>query len=143
MAGKKQFGIKEFKNAIVGCGGNKTEIARRLNCSRQTVMNYFEKYPELKQSFEHEDDVMLEIAESNALRLLNEGDAKMTMFVLETKGKNRGWSKRTEITGADGGALALSQETLLLLAKNGVEISDVVKQFEEMIKSQAQVLNGG
>lgn len=133
MAGKKRFGIKDIKLAIEGSGGNKTEIARRLKCTRQTVENYLERFPELVRALAKEDDLMVEIAESNVLQMLVAGNEKITMFVLETRGKARGWSKRTEITGADGGALQLSNKTMMALAQQGIELGDIVKHFESMI----------
>lgn len=34
-------------------------------------------------------------------------DTKAVVFYLETKGKNRGWQKRTEISGPNGGAIEM------------------------------------
>lgn len=45
---------------------------------------------------------LVDLAQSNAVTALKNSDPKMTRFVLETLGKNHGYTKRSELSGPDG-----------------------------------------
>lgn len=137
MAGKTKYSVRQVRLAIANSRGNKMVIAERLGCARQTVDNLLMRYPELLPELEQERETILDTAENKLYDLVNAGEIRAILFVLETLGKNRGWAKRTEVTGANGGALQLSNETLMLIEKNGLSVGDVLKQFEALIKESA------
>lgn len=137
MAGKTKYSVRQVRLAIANSRGNKMVIAERLGCARQTVDNLLMRYPELLPELEQERETILDTAENKLYDLVNAGEIRAILFVLETLGKNRGWAKRTEVTGANGGALQLSNETLMLVEKNGLSVGDVLKQFEALIKESA------
>lgn len=129
---------RKFRLAVDGSKGIISVIARRLGCSRQTVYNYMERYPEFKELIDDEREEIIDLAEFKLLKHVNAGELRAILFVLESLGKNRGWSKRTEVTGADGAALGLSPEIVALMAQLGISESDVVREFEALIRAQAE-----
>jgi hypothetical protein len=143
MAGQKRYTRRAIREAIKGSRGIKVAICARLECTRQTLDNYLKQYPELAQAFNEERENIIDMAETQLLKAVNGGDMRAVLFVLETMGKDRGWSKRTEVTGANGTPLGLSADVLQMMAALGVEPSEVVKQFEDMIREQAAVVSNG
>lgn len=139
MANKNRYTKREIRKAIEGSKGIKTAIAQRLNCTRQTVDNYLDRFPDLKALVSDERDSIIDLAEVKLLQAVNNNDMRAILFVLETIGKDRGWTKRTEITGADGGAvLELPPEALRLLKVMDIEPSDVVREFVAMLEAEAE-----
>jgi len=131
-----------LKQAISGSRGVKTAITGRLGCTRQTLDNYLKRYPELMALVEEERESIIDLAETKLMGAVNNGDMRAVLFVLETQGKARGWSKRTEITGADGVPLGLPDDVIAIMRGMGVEPTEAVNQFVEMIRRQAEVSNG-
>jgi len=131
-----------LKQAISGSRGVKTAITGRLGCTRQTLDNYLKRYPELMALVEEERESIIDLAETKLMGAVNNGDMRAVLFVLETQGKARGWSKRTEITGADGVPLGLPDDVIAIMRGMGVEPSDAVNRFVEHIRRQAEVSNG-
>ena len=136
MAGKTRYSVRQVREAIEGSRGNKSTIAEKLGCTRQTVDNLLLRFPELVPMLEQERESLVDKAENKLNDLLDANEPRAVFFVLETLGKNRGWAKRTEITGKDGEGIGLSKESLDLMARNGVSVADVVREFEAMMKAQ-------
>jgi hypothetical protein len=134
-----RYSRKQVENAIRGTRGIKSTIAERLGCSRQTLENYLVRYPELREAVESERDSIVDLAESKLITAVEAGETRAVMFVLETLGKGRGWSKRTEITGADGAPLVLPADVMASLRAQGIDAQEVVAQFVEMIRAGAEV----
>jgi hypothetical protein len=137
MAGKPKYGRKALREAIKGSRGIKTEVARALGCSRQTVDTYLKRYPDLEAQLVSERETLVDLAESKLAVLIEHLDVRAIMFALETLGKKRGYTKRVEATGADGAPLGLSPDVLGLIEAMGLGVSDVVRAFEEMIRAEA------
>jgi hypothetical protein len=97
MANKKRFSKASVKRAIEGSRGNLTTVADTLNCTRQTVHNYLQRYPDLRDSLEQERESLVDLAENKLAKLIDDGVLGAVLFTLETMGKNRGWTKKTEI----------------------------------------------
>jgi len=138
MAGKAKFSRRTFREAIIGSRGIKSVIAEALDCSRQTVDNYLTRWPDLVGVVAQERESLVDRAESKLMEAVDKGELKAVLFVLETMGKERGWTKRTEVTGADGAALGLSPDVMQLIGAMRLDMSDVVQAFEEMIRAQAE-----
>lgn len=126
-----------FEAAIRGSRGIKQRVAEALGVTRQTVDNYFGQWPDLMRVFEDERNALVDRAESKLVDAVESGDMRATIFTLETLGKNRGWARRTEVTGADGGAVVISSETLELIQSMGLDASQVVREFEGFVRAAA------
>jgi len=79
----------------------------------------------------------VDTAEVMLAKAVAAGDIRAITFTLATKGKGRGYSQRTEITGADGGALVIAPDVLSAMTRLGLETSDVVREFEALIRMKA------
>lgn len=102
---KDRYTKKEIIAALVASKGMVYVAARKLNCVAQTIYNYAEKYPEVKQVMQQERGLMVDIAEIALYKALQNGEPWAVSLTLKTIGKDRGYTERQEITGADGGPL--------------------------------------
>lgn len=123
--------------AIRGSRGIKQRVAEALGVTRQTVDNYLATWPELAGVFEDERDALIDRAESKLVEAVDGGEMRAILFILETLGKSRGWARRTEITGADGGALMVSPEVAAIIRGLGLDMSALAREFESMIRAEA------
>ena len=85
--------------------GNLSAAARFLNCSRNTISRYIEKYPTVKAVADEERETLIDFAENQLFKQVQEGNITAIIFTLKTIGKHRGYVERQEVTGADGGAV--------------------------------------
>lgn len=80
-----------------------------INYSRQAVRQRALEHPEEIADIE---DEAKDIAEEGLKTLMQDQDARIKLdaikFYLGTKAKNRGYSQRTELTGADGGPVEMA-----------------------------------
>ena len=81
--------------------------ASALDVSPRSVYNYLEKYPELQELKDSFAESMVDKAEYNLHDAVEKGDPWALKYALSTKGKNRGYTERQEITGADGGDMVI------------------------------------
>ena len=102
-----KFTVAEFIEAIKGTGGIKSVVAKKLGCDWTTVHNYAKRHPSIQAALDAEDESITDLAEAKALALINSEYWPAIKYRLETRGKNRGYTTRQEITGADGGAITL------------------------------------
>lgn len=80
-------------------------IARRLGVTWHTADSWVKQYDETKQALQDERETILDLAESTLFRNIKDGNSQDAKWLLSTMGKNRGYSERHEITGADGGTI--------------------------------------
>lgn len=106
MAAKLRYTMEQVAAALVDTKGMVTLTARRLGCTPKIVYQYLERYPELKTIRDEQIEVMGDEVE---LALYDEAVEKRNIaaliFLAKTKFKARGYVERTEVTGADGGAI--------------------------------------
>lgn len=87
---------EEFLKAIPGSGGFYTTIAQKLGINRHTVARYIERYPDLRAAVKDETASMLDMVEHVTIQKCLAGDTQACIFVLKTKGKDRGYTEKTE-----------------------------------------------
>jgi hypothetical protein len=94
--------------AIRGTYGNVSEVAKVLDgCTWETAKRYIMRWEETRVALAAETERALDFSESMMRKAIEDGDGKMIRFHLSTKGKNRGYSTRTEVTGANGEAVGV------------------------------------
>lgn len=139
---RPQFPREVFMRAIPGSYGVKSSVAAAVGCSRQTLDNALAKWPELAEMLEAERAALVRDSVSalatDVQNRESDGHQRAYMFVLRTLGKDEGFSERTEVTGADGDSLFdLPPEVMEMIKAMGLDVSQVAKQFEQMVRAAA------
>lgn len=108
-------------------------MAAKMNCCKRTLSNHIKETPWLAELLQQRDENILETAEYQAYRLADAGNPSMIMFILERKGKHRGWGVQDEGEGGDeeGGILMglIPEEEIEDNAKHVAELHQ--KDLEE------------
>ncbi len=85
--------------------GNLSAAARFLGCSRNTISRYIDLYPTVKAVADEERETLIDFAENQLFKQVQDGNITAIIFTLKTIGKSRGYVERQEVTGAEGGAV--------------------------------------
>jgi len=85
--------------------GNLSAAARFLGCSRNTISRYIDLYPTVKAVADEERETLIDFAENQLFKQVQDGNITAIIFTLKTIGKSRGYVERQEVTGAEGGAI--------------------------------------
>jgi len=92
--------------------GNLSAAARLLGCSRNTIARYIELYPTVKAVADEERETLIDFAENQLFKQVQDGNITAIIFTLKTIGKSRGYVERQEVTGADGGAIIVDWDSI-------------------------------
>ena len=87
----EKYSVNIVLKAIKNTGGIKTQICSNLNCDRKTLAKYIDKYPEIKEAIETEEESVLDMAESSLFALIQNGDSASIFYFLNNKGRKRGY----------------------------------------------------
>jgi len=128
-----RYKASQFIAAIPGSAGIISIITRRVGCDWNTTKKYVTQYPTVAAAYAAEIETPLDTAESVVIRNIQlaakqqqEADAPVdsadAKWYLTMKGKNRGYSTRQEITGADGGPM---QAEIIVKRLKNVSTDDV------------------
>lgn len=90
---KKQLMLEALRKSL----GIVTTACLNAGISRESHYNWLKDDPEYKKSVEALDDVVLDFAESQLHKSINNGSDTATIFFLKTKGKKRGYIEKQEI----------------------------------------------
>jgi hypothetical protein len=108
MAGNTKHNPDQVIEAIKGTGGIKVTIAKRLDVTRQTVDNYLRKWSTVNDVYIEECESVTDMAEANLIQEIRDRNFQAIRFYLQTKGKDRGYVERQEVTGANGRDLTVT-----------------------------------
>ena len=106
--GKPTFSSEQFLAAIPKSGGLFSSIAKKVGCDWHTAKKRIMESPTLKKAWEAECEMVLDVAENELIKLIMAGDLGAIKFYLSTKGKVRGFTQTTEVTGANGGPFVIN-----------------------------------
>lgn len=73
--------------------------------TREGVSKRVNSNPELQAYRMQLEEVTKDVAENHVITGILSGDPRYVNFYLSTKGKDRGYSRRDEVTGPDGGPI--------------------------------------
>lgn len=93
--------------ALQQSGGFISQAAKMLNVTRSAVYGRISSDPDIKAAHDEIQESYLDFSESKLLELVKEGNLGAICFYLKCRGKSRGYVERSEVTGADGGALTV------------------------------------
>ena len=103
------FTKEQVLGAIKGSMGIVSKIAHNLDgCAWGTANKYVNRWAETRAAYADECERSLDMSESQMLKAIQAGDGRMIRFHLMTKGKNRGYVERSELSGPDGGPVAIT-----------------------------------
>jgi hypothetical protein len=106
-AGDRKLELELVLAAIGRATGNVSAAAKALGVTRQTLYTFIEENPVAVAALKEARETMLDEAESVLYRKALDGSTAELLFFLKTQGKGRGYVERSELTGADGGPVAL------------------------------------
>lgn len=107
MANKERYSTKEVIEALERARGIKAVAAKILTCTRRTIENYIERHPTVAAAYKEQRETLVDIAEGKLMKKLDTDEWPAIKFVLTTLGKDRGYTERREVTGAEGGAMVI------------------------------------
>lgn len=107
--GQKRLTVQQIEDALKKTAGNISQAAKTLGVNRNTLYNRIHNAPTLQTVLQNSREELVDIAESALLRGVIEGNMTAVIWTLKASpaAKSRGWSERTEMTGADGGAITI------------------------------------
>ncbi len=91
-----------FLKAFAQSRGIIAPACRAIAMTRQSYYNWMENDPAFAEEVEAIRQEQIDTVESALLNKIEDGDTTAVIFYLKTKGKERGYSERTELTGRDG-----------------------------------------
>lgn len=112
MGAKRKLHVEQVAEALRNAGGIFSGAAQQLNCAPNTIANYVRDSAVLRDLLEELQEQHLDLAETKLIKLILDGDKTAIIFYLKTKGKSRGYSERTEVTGANGAPLTTDVKEL-------------------------------
>ena len=95
------------EKALLDHAGIMLKAAEALGVARQTLYTFIENNPELEDVRREATERLIDVAEGHLKSAIDGGDMKSIRWYLERQGKNRGYTTRTETTGADGGPIMM------------------------------------
>ena len=104
----KKTAVSEIENILKANHGNVAAVARHFGVNRATIWNRINESTTLMAVLKDSREAMIDNVESRLYKNALAGDTASMIFFLKTQGRNRGYSERVEVTGADGGALRLA-----------------------------------
>lgn len=102
---KPRYTVEQVVAALNECHGLIYLAARRLGCTYQTIRNYKERHPAVREAGEQKRGEMVDAAEASLYKAIQGGEAWAVCFTLKTLGKSRGFVERQEVSGKDGGPI--------------------------------------
>lgn len=91
-----EYHPEQIRQAIIDAKGLLSYAADRLGCTRKTIYNHIQRYPELGLVVEEAREKNVDFAEGALLKKLQGGDTTGIIFFLKTQAKHRGYVERTE-----------------------------------------------
>jgi len=97
MANKNKYTKEQVQQAIQNSGGFVSVVSANLQCTRKTIYNYLDKYPELKEILQDIKEQYLDMAEAKLIEKIRAGATPELLFYLKTQGKSRGYIEKQQI----------------------------------------------
>ena len=98
---KTEHKKKALLDALEKSLGVVTTACKKVGIGRSMFYEYM-KDNNFREQVDDLQNVALDFAESQLHKQIQDGNTAATIFYLKTKGKNRGYVERQEITGAEG-----------------------------------------
>ena len=93
---------KKVLEALEKSFGVVTTACKAVSVSRTQFYQWLKDDAEFKKQVDDINNIALDMAESQLHKQIINGNTSATIFYLKTKGKNRGYVERQELTGFEG-----------------------------------------
>ena len=90
---------KAMLEALEQSLGVVTSACKKVGIGRTTFYDWMRSDEEFAKQVKDIEDIAIDFAESQLHKQIKEGNTSATIFYLKTKGKNRGYVERQEISG--------------------------------------------
>jgi hypothetical protein len=104
---QEKLTAEQVAKAITDAHGIVAVAARALGVHRVTIERYVDKYPSVSIAKQQAREGIIDLAEGELYKAISRGELAAIFFLLKTIGKNRGYTERQEMTGADGGPVEI------------------------------------
>lgn len=108
---------KDMLTALEKTLGVVATAAKMASIDRVTHYRWLGKDDKYKAEVKDRQDLALDFAETKLNVLIQAGDTQATMFLLRTRGRDRGYAERQELTGADGKDLIPKRQIMMIGGK--------------------------
>jgi len=121
---------KKALDALKSTMGNITAACLAADISRSQFYKWRDDDPEFDQAFKDVLESALDMGETALMKQIQDGNTACIIFLLKTRGKERGYVERQEVDhrGKDGGAIQFENipladriAALEILERNGVQ----------------------
>ncbi|QDP64654.1 MAG: hypothetical protein Unbinned4585contig1001_18 [Prokaryotic dsDNA virus sp.] len=102
MANKNRYTEEQIKDSLIKAGGFVSIACKSLKCTRKTIYNYIDKYPQLKDVVKDIREQYLDVAEAALIKNVKDGKTTDIIFYLKTQGKKRGYVEKSELDITSG-----------------------------------------
>ena len=110
MLDKSDIVKKDLLKTLEQTLGVVSTACKAANVSRETFYKYKREDDNFAAAVDDIQNISLDFAESQLFKQIKAGNVTATIFYLKTKGKDRGYVERQEITGKDGSKLDVTFE---------------------------------
>lgn len=105
---RQRYTVQEVIAAVREAKGIKAAAARLLGCDWYTVHRYAQRYPRVQEAIDQGQDELIDLAGANVARDIMAGNMETSKWLLARRDARFRETRRAEITGADGGPVALT-----------------------------------
>jgi len=107
IEGRKEKFLETYENSF----GFVNLACKNAKIGRTTYYRWLDEDNEFRQKCKDIEEATIDYVESKLLSQIREGNTTATIFYLKTKGKNRGYVERQEVTGRDGADIIMPKIT--------------------------------
>lgn len=93
---RKKISNKKIASIFAKKGCNVSATCEALDINRSTFYEWRKEDPELDAMLNDESESLIDLTESKLIEKINYGDLTAIIFMLKTRGKNRGYIERVE-----------------------------------------------
>lgn len=121
---------KEVYIALMKADGNIGVAAQMLARPRETLVRWLKANHDMAVIAENIRETKLDHVEDVVMRQALQGDGAQARFLLQTRGKERGYTTRVENTGKDGEPLELLKQMQVFVSEDQMErLSEELKHL--------------
>lgn len=120
---------EKLLNSLKECSGIVTFACEKVGLSRQTFYRWYREDAEFKERVDAINELQIDVAEASLLKKIQKGDTTAIIFYLKTKGKDRGYSERREISIPGGVSVDV---------KNDFDVSKLSDEERKVLLSIAE-----